>query len=150
MSDSLRLEFDVVTDESPISVDTSEYETLCRYVLGHLNQSGLWVVTVALVGDDDLRALHAQFMDDDSVTDVMTFPAGEPGQGGGDIVISVERAADQGPEHGLTTQQEVRFLFVHGLLHLCGWDDRSPEERERMLARQRALLRGFDEGGTMP
>jgi probable rRNA maturation factor len=144
VSGLLDLDFEVIADESPIPVDATTYESLCGYVLNQLDRGGLWVVTVALVGDEALRTLHAQFMDEDSVTDVMTFPAGEPGQEGGDIVISVERAADQGPEHGFTTEQEVRFLFVHGLLHLCGWDDQGPAERERMLARQSELLKGFD------
>ncbi len=38
---------------------------------------------------------------------------------GGDIIVSFERAAEQGPLHGMTTSEEIRFLFVHGLLHLC-------------------------------
>ena len=76
---------------------------------------------MALVVTTPFGDCTLEFMDDDSITDVMTFPSGEPGQEGGDIVISVERAAEQGPEHGFTTDQEVHFLFVHGLLHLCGW-----------------------------
>jgi probable rRNA maturation factor len=77
----------------------------------------------------------------------MTFPAGEAGQEGGDIVISVDRAADQGPEHGFSVDDEVRFLFVHGLLHLSGWNDLNQEDRERMLARQTELLAGFANTG---
>ena len=143
----LDLDFEVIADESPIAVDHSGFESLCRYVLLEQGQGGSWIVTVALVSDDTLRQLHAQFMDDDSITDVMTFPSGEPGQEGGDIVISVERAAEQGPEHDFTTDQEVQFLFVHGLLHLSGWDDNSPLDRERMLARQAELLAGFATAG---
>ena len=147
MIDLLDLDFDVISDEAPIPVDYSAFESVCRYVLLALGQAGIWVVTVALVGDDALRRLHAEFMDEDSVTDVMTFPAGEPGQEGGDIVISVDRAAEQGPEHGFTMDQEVRFLFLHGLLHLCGWNDLSTTDRERMLAQQTALLERFDRAG---
>jgi len=143
----LDLDFDVIADEAPIPVDYSAFESVCRYVLLALGRAGTWAVTVALVGDDTLRRLHAEFMDDDSVTDVMTFPAGEPGQEGGDIVISVDRAAEQGPEHGFTMDQEVRFLFVHGLLHLCGWNDLSTTDRERMLDQQTALLERFDRVG---
>ena len=144
MINSVDLDFDVISDEAPISVDHAAFEALCRYVLLAMGQAGRWVVAVALVSDHSLRQLHAQFMDDDSVTDVMTFPAGVPGQEGGDIVISVDRAAEQGPEHGFTTDQEVRFLFVHGLLHLCGWNDQTPIDRERMLAQQTKLIELFD------
>ena len=144
MNDSVDLDFDVISDEPSISVDHAAFEALCRYVLRASGQAGRWVVAVALVSDDSLRRLHARFMDDDSVTDVMTFPAGEPDQEGGDIVISVDRAAEQGPEHGFTTDQEVRFLFVHGLLHLCGWNDLTPSDRKRMLTQQTRLLELFD------
>jgi probable rRNA maturation factor len=77
----------------------------------------------------------------------MTFAA-DPIEGesdaGGDIVVSVERAAEQGPEHGLSKVAETEFLIVHGLLHLCGWDDHDDVERSRMLDYQTELIRGFD------
>jgi probable rRNA maturation factor len=78
----------------------------------------------------------------DEQTDVMTFPAGEEEEreAGGDIVISIDRAAEQGPEHGHTTAEEVAFLIVHGVLHLCGWDDHAAEDRAAMLERQREIL----------
>jgi len=147
MTEILNLEFEVIADESPIPIDQSGFESLGRFVLRALGNGGQWVITVALVSDDALRQLHAQFMNEDSVTDVMTFPAGEPNQEGGDIVISVDRAADQGPEHGFSVEQEVQFLFVHGLLHLSGWNDLNQEDRERMLARQTELLAGFANTG---
>lgn len=150
MTATLDLEFEVIEDESAIPVDSSRFEALCRYVLVALGQGGQWVVTVALVSDDALRQLHAQFMDEDSVTDVMTFPVGEAGQEGGDIVISVDRAAEQGPDHGFSVDQEVQFLLMHGLLHLCGWDDLNPQDRERMLARQTELLAKFSSWGDAP
>ncbi len=82
----------------------------------------------------------------DTPTDVMTFPAdGEAGgAGGGDVVVSVERAADQAADFGQTPAEEIRFLVVHGLLHLCGWDDATTERRSRMLDRQAELLEAFD------
>lgn len=147
MTDMLDLEIEVIAEELPITVNLSVFEPLCRYVLRALSQSGAWVVTVALVSDDALRRLHAQFMNEDSVTDVMTFPAGSPDQEGGDIVVSVDRAAEQGPEHGFSVDQEVQFLFVHGLLHLSGWDDLNPVDREGMLAKQTELLDGFVNAG---
>lgn len=122
------------------------FEALCRFVLREEGRdaSGPWEVTLALVDDPALRELHARFMGLDSVTDVMTFPLEEDGVNGGDIVVSVERAAAQGPDHGHTAEEEVRFLFVHGLLHLCGWDDATAALRGAMLTRQTTLLHAFD------
>ena len=136
----LVLAFEMVFDEQGPDAPGDDWNRLCSFILRSEGQGGRWEVTVALVDDRALCDLHARFMGINSVTDVMTFPHGDDGTGGGDIVISVDRAAAQGPEHGATPDQEIRFLFVHGMLHLCGWDDGSDADREKMLFRQAELL----------
>jgi len=58
----------------------------------------------------------------------------------GDIVISLETAAHQAPEHGHSLEQELLFLASHGLLHLVGWDHPDDASLAAMLARQERLL----------
>jgi len=58
----------------------------------------------------------------------------------GDIVISLETAARQAPEHGHSLEQELLFLASHGLLHLVGWDHPDDASLAAMLARQERLL----------
>ena len=58
----------------------------------------------------------------------------------GDIVISVETAARQAPEHGHDPERELLFLASHGLLHLLGWDHPDEASLAAMLARQERLL----------
>ncbi|MBA3529425.1 MAG: rRNA maturation RNase YbeY [Propionibacteriaceae bacterium] len=140
---ALNLTFELVCDPSAPDVSADAFAAICRYVACQSSTTLVWDVTLALVDDDRLRSLHDQFMGLDTVTDVMTFPHDIPGRTGGDIVVSFERAAEQGPLHGLTTVEEIRFLFVHGLLHLCGWDDRTETERAAMLARQSELIESF-------
>jgi rRNA maturation RNase YbeY len=62
---------------------------------------------------------------------------------GGQIYISVERAAEQAPEFGQTLSDEIAFLVLHGVLHLCGWDDDTDANRAVMLGRQAHLLEAF-------
>jgi probable rRNA maturation factor len=85
--------------------------------------------TVAFVSDRAMRRLNRQFRGKRGTTDVLSFPhtadewergAGE--QQLGDVVISVGQAARQAEEHGLTFENEVEQLILHGLLHLCGYD----------------------------
>jgi probable rRNA maturation factor len=59
----------------------------------------------------------------------------------GDIVISLETAARQAPEHGHDLRQELLFLATHGLLHLLGWDHPDDASLAAMLARQEQLLK---------
>ena len=122
-----------------------DVEALVRHALSLEGASDAWEITVVLVDDDELSQLHEQFMGLADPTDIMTFPAGddEEREAGGDLVISVERAAQQGPEHGLSGVEEVAFLVVHGLLHLCGWNDDSDDDRRLMLERQHVILDSF-------
>lgn len=126
-------------------MDQDDLEALLVFTLRQEEAVGPWSIAVALVDDAELRRLHRDFMGIDEETDVMTFPAGDssPAGGGGDIAISIDRAAAQGPEWGHSRAEEIMFLAVHGTLHLCGWDDAEPEARARMLERQRAVMAAF-------
>ena len=95
-------------------------------------------LTVRLADDAELRALNARFLGVDAPTDVLAFPADEPGRAG-DIAISVERAIAQGADDPAA---ELRLLAVHGLLHCLGHDHGAPEEAAAMTAWTRRLLPG--------
>jgi len=134
---------------SPEGLDAEQLGSLVSFVVGHAGPADArWTLAVVLTGDEQLRALHRDHMGLDTNTDVMTFPRSDDpesdGDWGGDVVVSVERAAEQGPEFGHSALQEVRFLVVHGLLHLCGWDDGTDEARAAMLDEQTRLIGLFD------
>ena len=109
-------------------------------------------VTLLVTDDEGIQTLHRTYLDDDTPTDVLSFAIAsdeafpmEPGYGTylGDIAVSWDTAALQGPDAGLTVEQEVAFLAVHGLLHLLGADDATDADRAAMHDRQHALLRAF-------
>ena len=102
-------------------------------------------MTVALVPDRRIQALNRTFRGADRATDVLSFPAGEPGILG-DVVIArgVARRQARGAGHDLPT--ELRVLALHGLLHLLGYDHEHDGGR---MARLEARLRrkgGLREG----
>lgn len=83
--------------------------------------------SIAFVSDKRMTELNKLFRGKDLTTDVLSFPHGreefEPDSGElGDIVISVEQAAKQAAENGLTLENEIKQLILHGMLHLCGYD----------------------------
>jgi len=129
----------------PNDLDVERLERLVVFALQAEERGRGWSVSVVLVGDPELQELHRRFMDIDEPTDCMTFPRDpeDDDEPGGDIVISVDRAAEQGREAGLTTATEIAFLAVHGVLHLCDWDDQSADDREAMHARQREIIDQF-------
>ncbi len=97
-------------------------------------------VEVLLSDDRALRRLNRQFRGKNKATDVLSFPApGEfAGEHAGDLAISLETAARQAAEHGLTLRDEVRILLLHGVLHLAGYDH---EMDDGEMAEQEAALR---------
>jgi rRNA maturation RNase YbeY len=147
---ALNLEFDIILETKlPNDGHPDLLPALVRFVLEEEGASGDWSVVLLLTSDDALRTLHRDYMGIDTETDVMTFPFGEEPGGlgyGGEIAISVDRAKEQASEFGLTKWEEIRFLAVHGILHLLGWDDGTDEQRGAMLDRQRELLTAFDHG----
>ena len=103
--------------------------------------------TIAFVSDRTIKELNRQFRKTDKATDVLSFPAesddfAENESNLGDIAISVERAEVQAKENGLSYDQEISQLILHGLLHLCGYDHETDQgEMNRLEIRLRRKLR---------
>lgn len=126
-----------------------------RHLMAFALQSGgmpTAAVTLLVTDDAGIQTLHRDYLHDDTPTDVLSFAAAsdepfpmEPGYGNylGDIAVSWDTAARQGPEAGLSVEREIAFLALHGLLHLLGADDATDADRAAMHDRQHALLRAF-------
>ncbi len=102
-------------------------------------------LSIVFLTDAELAQLHAEFLDDPSTTDVITF-AGDPAAGtAGEICVSVDTAAAYAKKHRREFSAELALYLVHGWLHLAGLDDLVPEKKRAMRrAEGRALqvLRG--------
>src|SRR3954463_11888299 len=106
--------------------------------------------TIVFVGDAAIKKLNQQFRGKNNVTDVLSFPAKaeafehENQSNLGEVIISVQRAATQAKENGLTLGNEIQQLILHGLLHLCGYDHETDKgEMNRRELRLRKKL-GID------
>ena len=110
-----------------------------------LQESGQFPVaggelSVAFVDDATIAQVHADFMDDPSPTDVITFPADPEMESAGEIIVSVDHALQRSEELGEPFSRELSLYLVHGWLHLAGYDDRCEDDRFRMRkAEQEAL-----------
>jgi probable rRNA maturation factor len=98
-------------------------------------------VGVVVVDDATLAAMHAEWLDDASPTDVITFDLGDDLDGpAGEVYVSVDRARVVAGERGLDPARELVLYVVHGVLHLCDFDDHDEPDRLRMRAAERAVL----------
>jgi probable rRNA maturation factor len=101
-------------------------------------------VHVLLADDATLRRLNRTFRGKNKATDVLSFPAGDAGNGNGvgvagDLAISLETAARQAAQFGHSLRDEVRVLLLHGTLHLAGFDHEA--DAGEMAAREAELRR---------
>lgn len=101
-------------------------------------------VSVLLCGDGRMRSLNRRWRGLDRATDVLSFPAEEPGFLG-DVVVDVPYAARQAGKLGHGVDREVQILLVHGVLHLTGHDHETDDGTMFRLQR-RAVARAFGPG----
>ena len=114
-------------------------------------------ISVMFVDNESIRVLNSEHRGIDKATDVLSFPLFEYDEDGeiieeeldfspngemilGDIVISLERAAEQAEEYGHSFEREIGFLTVHSMLHLFGFDHMTPEDEAEMFEYQAEIL----------
>jgi probable rRNA maturation factor len=89
------------------------------------------------VDDPTIADVHGRFLDDPTATDVITFPHGD---GLGEIIVSYDTALRQADQFGEPWLRELFRYMIHGLLHLHGYLDGLPEQRELMFSYQEPLV----------
>ena len=130
---------EVVNRQRRVKVDASAWTAFAERALEAIGNSAS-SATVAFVSDKSIQKLNQQFRGVDKATDVLSFPAEEP-DNLGDVAISVETAARQAKENGLTFDDEIAQLILHGLLHLSGYDHETDNgEMNRLELRLRRKL----------
>lgn len=118
----------IVNLQRKIKLDTAPLKGFAASLGSKVEESGGGTFSIAFVSDSRMKELNKLFRGKDSTTDVLSFPheADEfethEEHFLGDIVISVEQAAKQAEENGLSLEGEIKQLILHGLLHLCGHD----------------------------
>jgi probable rRNA maturation factor len=92
-------------------------------------------MSVALVDDDRMSALHAQFMGIAGPTDVLTFPIDQDRRGrvtSGEVIVCVPQARREAKRHTIPVRHELLLYAIHGMLHLLGYDDRTARDFRTM------------------
>jgi rRNA maturation RNase YbeY len=99
-------------------------------------------VSVALLGDDDMRELNRRYLGKDAPTDVLAFALDEGGDLVGDVYVGFEQARRQATELGVPIEEELARLAIHGTLHVLGLDhpEGAGRERSAMFELQERLL----------
>lgn len=94
------------------------------------------MVNVILVSDEYLLDMNRQYLQHDYFTDIITFDTSEGNIISGDLYISIERVADNASQFDVSTTDELHRVMVHGVLHLCGYGDKTDEEKSTMRSKE--------------
>ncbi|MFZ4543620.1 MAG: rRNA maturation RNase YbeY [Saprospiraceae bacterium] len=89
--------------------------------------------------DEYLHKINVEYLEHDDYTDVITFPYSED-RIEGEIYISVDRVKDNAVLLGIPFENELHRVMIHGMLHLCGYTDKTPEDKSAMTAKENFYL----------
>ena len=135
------IEVEISDTQSHLDADPTFLRSLVRRVLA---AEGVEVasISIALVDDATIRAINRRHLAHDWPTDVISFGLSEPDDPAlvGELVVSAEMAAATALEAEVDPRSELALYVVHGLLHLCGLDDRSIEDADAMRRREGEIL----------
>lgn len=91
--------------------------------------------------DEFLLSINNEFLGHDDYTDIITFSLGKPKEPiSGEIYISTERIRDNAGKHGCTIKNEVHRVMAHGVLHLCGYKDKTTKDKLTMTFKENHYL----------
>lgn len=126
-----------ITNETDSSIDTARLQQIAE----RLTERD---VDLLLCGDDTIRNLNREHRGIDRSTDVLSFPLSAealPQMPLGSIVISLDRVREAAAGFGHSEEEELSLLFIHGLLHLLGYDHE--KDHGEMREREEELIRSF-------
>lgn len=91
--------------------------------------------------DAYLLKINQQYLEHDYYTDIITFDYVEGGVISGDLFISTDRVLENAGVYGISFNEELNRIMIHGVLHLLGYEDKSVEQKKRMTEKEDYYLR---------
>jgi probable rRNA maturation factor len=135
------LKVKIASPQEVVPIDRARVRLIARTVLEGEGMSSA-EISLAFVDNPTIHQLNRRYLHHDEPTDVLSFPLSEAGAKtlNGELVLGVEVAQSEAQERGHDVQVELALYVIHGLLHLCGEDDKSPEAARQMRQRERHYL----------
>jgi rRNA maturation RNase YbeY len=93
-------------------------------------------ISVIFCSDDYLLSVNKEYLNHDYYTDIITFDYSVDTEISGDLFISIDRVNENSTEFKVPFLNELHRVLVHGVLHLCGYGDKSPDEETLMRSKE--------------
>ena len=137
-----KLKIKVFKNNYRIPIKRREVVKTAETVVGEESPELDGEISIIFLPDDSIREMNRSFLNHDYPTDVIAFNLEDiPGKTvEGEVYIGFERAREQAREFGASYREELHRLMIHGVLHLLGWEDDTPEKKQKMAARENDFL----------
>jgi probable rRNA maturation factor len=134
----------IANPQEAVEIDRGRVREVVRAVLDGEGVADA-EVSLAFVDNATIHQLNKRYLNHDEPTDVLSFPLSEPGAKrlAGEIVIGAEVAKAQAEARGHAVLAELALYVIHGLLHLCGYDDESADAALAMRQRESHYLQAL-------
>ncbi len=130
-------------EQQHVGLSPDVFNSLAKSVLSAIGKKDLsGDLALAFVSDKEIQALNKQYRQKDAPTDVLSFSylEDQDDETIGELIISLETAERQAKEQKHALEQEVQVLFVHGLLHILGYDHEEAEDLQEMRQLEQKVL----------
>lgn len=125
------INFNFADVDVPEKIDFSVISGWIERVIQH-HGATLGQLSYIFCSDPYLHQLNVDYLDHDTLTDIITFPYADPPHVSGDLYISTERVAENATERSILFTTELQRVIIHGVLHLCGYGDKTSQEAAKM------------------
>jgi probable rRNA maturation factor len=134
----------IVFHSEEIEFELKNQEQIAAWIKESAEAEGKALSTINFIfcSDEYLLQMNLEYLQHDTYTDVITFPYAEKEDDfiEGDIFISVERTAENAAKFGVTPEQELHRVMIHGVLHLIGYEDKTAAKKKRMTEKEDEYL----------
>ncbi|MBL7471476.1 rRNA maturation RNase YbeY [Robertkochia sediminum] len=125
---------------------TLEQESIYReWIQKSVASEGLSCGAINYIFCDDayLHRINIEYLDHDTLTDIISFDYTDGKTISGDIFISVERVSENADLFAVSFQEELKRVMIHGVLHYCGYKDKTEKESQQMRAKEEEKMALF-------
>ena len=130
-----------IHNEFDIQLNKSSIQSLLENILLD-NKQNTGSINIIMTDDDSLRLMKKEYFNQDLYTDVIAFNIDDnPFEG--EIYISHDRIKDNAKKFNQSFEDELKRILIHGSLHLCGYDDKTPKEKLEMTSLEENYLEKF-------
>ena len=114
---------------------------ISRVILSEEKKEG--EINFIFCDDEYLHKLNVEYLEHDTLTDVISFDYSIGNEIHGDVYISTERVADNAMDFKVTFEEEIKRVIIHGILHYCGYKDKSDTDEALMRSKEEEKIKMF-------